>query len=72
MRSEESQRLENKRINENHPDYRIIIIICQNVEKSRGDLRRFTVVQATEKHYQQTLVRKTFSNSNNNDNSNNP
>ena len=50
-------RLGNKRINEDHPDYRIIMI-GQNTDKSPGDSRRLVVLQTPTENHLQELVWK--------------
>ena len=55
--------LGNLRTSGNYPND-IIIKICQNTEKSPGDLRRLAVTQTPVKDYQ--LMWKTLKNSNNN------
>ena len=52
-------RLGNKKPSGDHP-YCSIVKICQNTEKSLGDLRRLAVTQTLVKDHQLTLVLKTL------------
>ena len=50
----------------------MIIVFCQDTEKSLGDLRRLAVTQTLAENHQLTLMWKTLEeNSNNNNNNNN-
>ena len=48
-------RIENQRKNQDHPDHSIIKL-CQDTEKSPGDLKRLTVTQIFVKDHQLMLV----------------
>ena len=61
--------LGNKRTSGDHSN-NSIIKICQNTEKSPGDLRRLAVRQIPVKSHQLMLVWKTIKESNNNNNNN--
>ena len=63
----EIERLANKRMSGDHPNYSIIKI-GQNTEKSPDDLRRLADTQTPVKNYQLTLVWKTLKTENNNNN----
>ena len=61
--------LGNKRTSRDHSDYSITKI-CQNTEKSPGDLRRLAVSQTPVRNHLLTLVRKTLKGTNNNNDNN--
>ena len=51
----QAKRVENQRTNRDHPNYSINQI-GQNIEKSRGDLKRLAVTQIPLKDHQLTIV----------------